>query len=399
MNTFENMALESYPSLMPGSRQSLPPVRCPSGGESRKAPFVFVAVAASLLLIVLGTTGCQTPNVKPFHEATVEVHSAVRQAYHTTWSQLDAYEAVNAEGSRLERSAAGHPANRFAKGWAMRLKVMAAMVSYSESLANIVKSGEESQANAKAISDQVAKLVESTPWGVYGDAAKSIFQQVHGLAVSVAQSHSIAKAVGKADEPVQRVAEAMGKDLESLEVVLQVLHEDQLASVGAKYNDHRAYVNEVSASRLDFEQRLLKLRKTADGPRLKLLEARASLSSGLTHEELQKAQEKVDTLTKKLDVAKADKNLAEDALKECDELLARVAATESAYQAEMKAAQETRQASLELVKGTSEAIRFWAAAHTDLKAAIEEHRSPNVSLLISSGLEIRETIRKLKSHE
>ena len=399
MNTVGIKAMESHTSFTPGFRHSLSLGRFPADRQSSMTHFLSSSFAAFLLLVFLGSTGCQTPNVKPFHDATVDVHSAVRQAYNTTWSQLDAYEALDGEGVPMDRSAPNHPANRFANGWAMRLKVMEAMVSYSESLANIVKSGEESQANAKAISDQAAKLVEATPWGVYGDAAKTIFQQVHGLAVSVAQYHSIAKAVGKADEPVQRVAEAMGKDLQSLEVVMGVLHEDQLASITTKYNHHRDYVNEVTARRMDFEGQLLKLRNAADGPRFKLLEARASLHSDLAGEELRKAQEKIDALTKKLDNAKADKTLAEDALKECDELLARVADTESAYQAEMKAARETRHASLELVKSTSEAIRLWAAAHSDLKSAIEEHRSPNVSLLISSGLEIRETIRQLKSHE
>jgi hypothetical protein len=365
----------------------------------RQPAFDRVVVHLSVLLVCLATAGCQTPNVRPFHDATLGLYSAVRQAHNTTWARLDVYEAADSNGNRLARSDTNHPANRFSTGWVKRLQVMEAMVSYSESLANIVNSGEESRANAKAISDQAARLVEATPWGVYGAAASDIFQKAHGLAVSVAQYRSIAKAVGKADELVQKVAEAVGKDLESLEKILAALHDDQLMSIGGKYNHHRAYVNAVRAQRLDLEVELLKRRNAADGLRLALLESRAPLASNLTAEQRLAAQQKIVQARNKLDDALTDQKLVEETLRECDELLARVGDTESSYQNEVKTQQEVRQASSELVKATGEAVRQWASAHKDLKAAIEENRTPNVTLLVSSVSEIRETIRQLKSHE
>src|SRR5262245_39255386 len=133
-------------------------------------------VATILSLLWLAAAGCHTPNVKPFGDAAAEMQSAVRQAYNTTWSRLDAYEALDkTTGGKIPRAASNHPANRFTNAWTLRLQVMEAMVSYSESLANIVAASETSAANARAISDQAAKLVEATPWGVYGEAAKSIF--------------------------------------------------------------------------------------------------------------------------------------------------------------------------------------------------------------------------------
>jgi len=349
------------------------------------------------LAAVLGFTSCQTPNVQPFHEATTAFNAAVRQAYTVTWAQLDAYEAIDSEGGRTSRNATNHPAVRFEKGWAPRLQVMEGLVSYSESLANIVQSGEQSRANAKAISDQVLKLVEATPWSVYGAAANQIFQQVHGLAVSIAQYRSIAKAVAKADAAIQRVGEALGKDMQSVEVMLIALHDDQEEMLIRKYNHHRGYVTEVQSKRENFERELLKSRNATDSPRLELLRARALLLASTAEAEQTEARAKADSATKKLEEADRNKQLIQQALKECDDLLARVAETEAAYQAEKKSVQEARQASLELVKSTRDALRFWADAHTDLKSAIEENRQPNVQLLLTAATEIRETIRKLRN--
>src|SRR6478672_13495974 len=104
-------------------------------------------LVTGLLLSAIGfcTSGCQTPNIKPFHDATVTMHSAVRQAYNTTWSRLDSYEAIDKSGAKITRSSTNHPANRFTNGWTTRLQVMESMVSYSESLANVVNSGESSK--------------------------------------------------------------------------------------------------------------------------------------------------------------------------------------------------------------------------------------------------------------
>ena len=341
-----------------------------------------------LPLLWLGATGCQTPNVKPFGDATADVHAAVRQAYTVTASRLDAYEAVDSDGNRVARSSTNHPAARFNNTWATRLRVMEAMVSYSDSLVNIVASGEQSKANAKAMSDQVAALVEATPWSAFGAAGNSIFQQVHGLAVSVAQYRSIAKAVNKADEAVQKAAEAIGKDMDSLAILFKALFDDQeLSVVGMKYGKHRAYVNALTAKRGELENEMLRLRNSTDAPRIALLEARLS----------GKSQSDLDPLQKKLQDAQTNQKLVGGALAECDALLERVADTEKAYQMDLKALRSARQAALDLATATRESIRLWGLAHRDLKAAIEENRQPNVRLLVASALEIRATIQQLKN--
>jgi hypothetical protein len=341
-----------------------------------------------LPLLWLVTVGCQAPSVTPFGEATAQVHAAVRLAYHTTLSRLDVYEAVEKDtGQPIQRAAREHPANRFTNHWALRLQVLDAMVSYSESLVHIVGAGDTSKANARAISEQAAKLVEATPWAVYGDAAKSIFQTVHGLAVSVAQYRSIAQAVNKADEVVQRSAEAIGQDMDSLGRMLGALHEDQEAGIIAKYNHHRAYVNAVRASRSAVEDKVLQQRQKVEEARLGLLEARLA----------ENPRERLEDLAAKLQQKETNLKLVLAALQECDELRERVAAQERAFQSEMAASRELRRVSLDLVASTREAIRIWAAAHKDLRLAIAEKRQPNVQLLVSAALEIRETIQKMKN--
>lgn len=357
---------------------------------------------ALIPLLWMVTTGCHTPNVKPFADATADLHSAVRQVYNTTWTQLDGFEAIDKDtGNKISRGSTNHFANRLTNGWAPRLQVMEAMVSYSESLVNIVNAGETSKANAKAISEQAAKLVEATPWGVYGDAAKSIFQQVHGLAVSVAQYRSISRAVEKADESVQRCAEAIGRDVESLGRMLGPLHEDQEAGIIRKFNNHRAYVNAVTDSKKEFENKLLQLRGVEDGGRLALLNARHALVTAIAErasgDTLGDLTNKLQAATAKFDQAEKNVKLISEAVSEYDRLLARVADQEKEFQTAIAANQELRRNSLALVTSTREAIRLWATVHKDLKTAIAEQREPNVRLLVSSALQIRETIQKLKN--
>jgi hypothetical protein len=357
-----------------------------------------LAIALAVVAAV-AVAGCQTPNVNPFHEATTQLHSAVHQAYHTTSAQLDTFDAVDGNGNSLRRTDTNHPANRFSHTWAPRLEVIDAMVAYSESLAHVVQSGQQSKANAQAISAKVTELVKATPWAVYGEAADSIFRQVHALAVSVAQYSALAKAVGKADEPIQRVAAAMDKDLESVRRILELMHEDHLALIGQKYNHHLSYMNEVAATRSALHDQMLKVGRSLDGARLKLLEARSALSSDVSDTQRTEAQKKIDALLNKLEAAEADHVLVDNGLEQCEGLLARVGATESAYQAELRAARDARHASLTLLTATRGGIRRWAGAHRDLKFAIEQNRQPNVSLLLASALEIRETVQKIKNHE
>ena len=169
--------------------------------------------------------------------------------------------------------------------------------------------------------------------------------------------------------------------------------------IGDKYNHHRSYVNEVTSRKRELEDRLLNLRQKADGPRLKLLEARAALAAESSEDQRRPAQAKVDALSQQLADAEASLDLVVSALKQCDELLKRVADTEAAYQSELKTARDLGQASLALTRSTRQGIRAWARAHRDLQAALEANRQPNIAMLVASARQIEEIIRKVKSYE
>jgi len=351
------------------------------------------ALSTGSALLIFAVKGCHTPNVQPFADATLDLNAAVRTGYRTTWAGLESYAALDKDtGQPIARSTTNHPAARFLIQMTNRLAVFDAMAAYSESLAHIVQSGDESRANAKAISEQVTKLTAATPWAAYGELGTSLFQEAHNLAVSVAQYHALSEAVNKADEVVQRSAGAIHKDVGSLGRMLASLYEDQEEAIITKYNHHRAIITDLIARREALENKVTALHRSVEDRRYQLLAVRLEIETDPAR--LEQHREALSKIQVKLASAEEDLKLVLIALKESDGLMSRMADTQQAFESEQAALNERRRVSLQLTVVTEEAIRQWAAAHRDLKSAIEQQREPNMQLLVSSALEVRAIVKK-----
>jgi hypothetical protein len=297
--------------------------------------------------VLLG--GCGTlPEARPFAEATNTLSvTVVASGTAITDSMDEAGSAVPGDAAEYQKLA-----GTFGQAWRFRVEAAQAMVTYAESIADLVAAGTQGSETADAIANSLTALaaVSGVPLaapavGVAGDAARLI---VRNIAI-VRASRSLEGAVASAQPGIDLVAGRIVDETEHLvRPILKNLYKNIASGIKSRY------------------------------------EADANFSAALhaKREALRRAA--ID------DAANLPK------LEELDHAEATVAASLKEQDRQLDAAAAAYKVRLQLLDGVSAATASWAQAHRDLAAAIRDKRKVDVTELLLTIQELRDLVKKVR---
>jgi len=311
-------------------------------------PRLLVGFAFALLL-----AGCQTPDLKPFADASGALVSGINQGGDMAIAPL-AGQAVMINGVLVEPGAPDHPAAKLGALWTERRAAADALLAYSESLAAISDAAANRKANASTLVDSVRHLAAAVPGvNVSSNAAGDLVVFVLGAGIEVKAWHDMDAAVNSADPAIQAIAGVLKQDFAALAAELESVSLNQLmtATTPALREVERLYApvrEKQKAQRLLLANDLSNVSAAAELLRLDSL--RAGLEPDLT-----------------------------------------------ALQAEKRRLEDTRAAGRDFYAAAGGAIDAWAAAHHDLVSSFEEHRGPNLKLLAARAQELNALVKEFRS--
>ena len=319
-----------------------------------------LARAAFLAALPIVAVGCQLPpDVQPFADATIQLRaSAVTSGRvinddltHATEHVGDS-EADAAKQKEVKERAKQALAN-FQEAWKARNRALSAMVDYSNALVDITSASNDSSATIDNLATAVTNLSDgigiplnaaSETGAVITDTVKFITAQVEAV---IAQ-RALDKAMHKAQPIVDRLAQKLVEDFESMRGLAQDCAGLQRNELARKYSDFDGYWNHLQAGVLAFD-------------------ASSSDAAALDH-------------AAKLGQLLSD---AEPRKQERD----------AAY-----AAAEARIATqLDLLTAASAACEAWAHTHSQIASAVKDKKRVNVQALISASNEMKELIGRARA--
>jgi len=307
---------------------------------------------ATALLSVLA--GCATlPDVKPFTDATVSLRSAVASGGAATVAEL----------GRVDNPGVKAEADKLAKAWEERDKLFAALIAYASSLQAIVDSGSAGAESAKALADAVTKLASAAnivqpgagpAVDVASQTAVFVYEQIAKIRAAV----SLEAALTEAQPAIERIAQAMSKDMKAL---------DDLVRLASKA--------QTDAIRIENQARL--------SYRASLIQSREVL--------MKRMGNALDQNQKPTQLADADE------LKRADELLQAADAWYQPLDAQLKEIANREKVARQLIAETQVALQDWAVAHGQVLSAVRTRRPPSVAELTDAAQRIRDLVQKYRN--
>jgi hypothetical protein len=307
--------------------------------------------AVSLVSIAL-LTGCQTPDLKPFADASKTVSATVNTGGDLAIQPL-ALMPIWINGEFVPPNAPTHPYKTLAASWEKRQNTMDAVLVYSASLAAINDASAHRKENAAALVGSVKQLASAVPgFGTAAaDTAGDLLVFGLGVTVEIKAWHDMRKAVGSANVAIQLVAQALTNDFVELSNEFESTQRDEII------------------------QRINALRPVEQ-----------------VHEKLQ---------TQRKDQRELVRDAPGDTTKGAE--LARLDGLIASVEVDLnRMRSEKSKFETSLVDGTIffataiKAVQAWGSAHADLVQAFEEHRTPNLVLLAARAEELKEIVGKFK---
>jgi hypothetical protein len=313
-----------------------------------QTPRLLAGLAFALLL-----SGCQTPDLKPFAEASDALVSGINQGGDMAINPL-AGQAVMVNGVLVAPGAPEHPANKLASLWAGRRAAADSILAYSQSLAAINEAAANRKANASALVDSVRHLASAIPGvSVGSNAAGDLVVFALGAGIEVKAWHDMAAAVKAADPAVQAIAGLLQQDFTALSAELESVALNQL-------------MTSTTPALREVERLYAPVRAKQKTQRVLLANDLASVGA------------------------------AEELIR-LDRLRAGLEPDLAALQAEKGRLEDTRATGANFFAAVGGAIEAWAAAHHDLARAFEEHRRPNLSVLAARAQELNRLVKEFRS--
>lgn len=308
------------------------------------------------LALLLG--GCTTPDLKPFADSTASLHQAMTQSKTIISSELNNIEQApgfepkdKVEAVRKKLDAA----------FDTRIAFMAAVASYSDSLAAVAAAGKNGQADAKALGDSLQQLADMAgPYGAAVGGGAEIASQIYGLIAEARAAHSLREITAKMDPAIQKAAVLMQMDMANASGILKNGVFELNDVIQTPYQpdvilrNHLNRFSDLAASEIPEDY-------TATNYPDKLVTYNQKMV------EVDKMMERIDKWYLPLQ-AQETQNL-------------------------QRFATET-----DLVNSTIRGFQQWAKAHADVVKALQDNRQPNIGELVSTVLEIKTEIENLKKH-
>jgi len=312
-------------------------------------------ISAGWLVAVLSLlAACATlPDVKPFTDATVSLRSAVASGGAATVAELG---RVESPGVKVE-------ADKLAKAWEERDKLFTALIAYASSLQAIVDSGSAGAESAKALADAVTKLASAANIvqpgaGPAVDVASQTAVFVYEQIAKIRAAASLEAALTEAQPAIERVAQAMSKDMKAL---------DDLVRLASKA--------QVDAVKIENQARL--------SYRARLIQSREVLMKRMTN-----ALDQNEKVTQLADAAE---------LKRADELLQAADVWYLPLDTQLKEIADREKVARQLIAESQVALQDWAVAHGQVLSAVRTKRPPSVAELSEAAQRIRDLVQKYRN--
>lgn len=306
----------------------------------------FILVVA----VVFSVVGCTVPDLKPFSDATVALNAGVREGGDQIVQSMLAF-PFKKDGRMIPSSSKEHPAHQLRQLWRVRIQAMDALVLYSESLANIADAGYGARKNVAVFGQTVQSLGKYIPLASsYTGDVKVLIDTLITSGIEIQSYRSLQKAVQRAREPMGNLVELIGADLSDLIAINKNLRSIGVALLTKELDAELATYNDT-----------LNLRKFWwDKLEDRSEEARALEMINQYDTILEVNRRNVETRSKTL----TDFKLKSDGL---EMLLVR----------------------------TKDAVGHWKKANDDLASALSDNRRPNIGLLVTRTMEIKQAVERL----
>lgn len=297
-------------------------------------------ILAAWLSMVLLSSGCTVPNVKPFADVT----SAYRGAITTAGATV-------ADAMRKGREPEKAP--EAARLWSVRVKAADALVYYAGGLSNIVAASRSAADSAQRLGDTVGELAALVPTsGAMGKEAIAIGAVIGRTVVEVKAARDLAGAVEKAHPALVQIAEILKKDLLDLQVLC-----------GNAYTDiDQNLVNDWRPHKGHYEQLVEAVEK-----------ARSEAAIG------------------GFDAPSVGR------LKELEGLLAAREAEFRRHRDARATVAVQRAAAEEMLDQAITGTDDWVRTHAEIGEALRANRLPNIALLMSRAQEIENAVERIRN--
>lgn len=311
-------------------------------------------VSAVITLLLAG--GCANlPDVRPFTDATISLRSAVTTSGEQVVSELQQAGAA--------KPAIGDEAKKLAEAWAARNRLLTGLVEYANSLQAIVDSGNSGAESAKALAGSVEKLAQvagivQPGAGAVGEVVTQTAAFIYEQIAKARAAASLEKALAETQPAIERIAAVMADDMAKM---------NDLVRLAAKVQTDELLLS--NAPQLGYREQLLK-------KRVELQDSmNAALRSGKNPSQLTEANE----------------------LARVGELLEAADAWHGPLKEQLDGISARERVTRQLISEAKSGFGDWAAAHSQMLAAVRTKRIPSAAELVQVAQRIRELMEKFKA--
>jgi hypothetical protein len=306
------------------------------GGDMKKNHILKAFLICTILLSALAA--CSLPNLKPYADATAQLHTVV--------IQTDAIARLS-----LTEAGAEKMAKKLGDQLSVRISAMEAVVKYTDALATIADAGQKGSDNAGNLADALDGFLGAVSAPTMPTNYVAMAKSVYGIVANVRAASSLAKATEKANPAIQSIAAIMIKDFDDLKEILMVTGK----KLNSKLISEKAN-NEIISYRLALEKR------------------RRQIENEITPD-----------------------NIDQNKLKELQKVNALIDTTRDRYEPLMKKIKDLEDRTaiqIKIVESSKKGLVQWAAIHESLANNLKNGLPPNSRLIASTVIKLRELIKK-----
>jgi hypothetical protein len=302
--------------------------------------------------------GCATlPDTSNYTTATIQVKQLVETVGNVVEIELDSAGTVS-----------GQKVKDFQKAWKTTVSSLDAMITYAESIEQIVDAGNKGANSARQVADSVKKLADSVKVDALTGAAGEVFGVaantgafVYGEIAKIGAANNLDDALSKADPWVVRISNMVQLQVEDAGRLFHRQIKDQVDDL--KTGGEAGYGDWI------------KLNKKIDNTQLNSLKEMEKFlnASPMDLEKVKKLQTELD------EVEKTRHQIAPHILE---------------YKTKLAEIRNRETAGLNLIRASENAIAAWGAAHQNLVWAVKERKPVSVESITMAVVQIRTLIEK-----
>ena len=290
----------------------------------------------ALLGFIAALLGCALPDLRPLADATAQLHASMMAT------------DANVQLS-LSEAGARDLAVEVRKELDVRVAAMAAVVNYTEALANIAAAGHSGSGSAEHLANSLDGFLGAISQPAMPANYVAIAKSLYGIVANVRAAQSLAQATRVADPAIQSIATTMTEDMQALENILLASGKAIQSQLIQENNDISSYRNALEKQRRRLESELM---------------------------------------TTPLDKTRIEQ------LKETDRLIEMTRDRYEPFKEKLNAIQTRTDLHVHVVRNLRDGLVQWAQIHQSLADHLERGLPPNYRLLTATVLDIRQLMKE-----